>query len=267
MDLPQQSPLFWVTHKDRYLRQLLIQDIQHQTGRDLIVYFTDCDRSQAGIDQTDDTFLTELLEGTSRTQIDLLLETNGGGTDATEKICSLLRQKAPDLRVIVPRRAKSNGTVIALCGTDILLSSTSELGPIDPSMNQVPVEFVINAPPGSVNVIELQIAKTFLAQTKKLAKQLLCTGMMKALNPMDVDTVVDKLASRGLYHSHGSVIDVNEAINLGLSVKNIDSKDPLWQRIWLLRTMYSYDCGRNGYSKIFEGHRVSSSVTKAATTP
>jgi len=263
-DLPQQSPLFWVTHKDRYLRQLLIQDIQQQTGRDLIVYFTDCDRSQSGIDQTDDTFLTELLDGVSRSQVDLFLETNGGGTDGTEKICSLLRQRAPDLRVIVPRRAKSNGTVIALCGSDILLSSTSELGPIDPSMNNIPVEFVINAPAGAVNAIELQIAKTFLAQTRKLAKYLLCTGMMKTLKPADVEAVVDKLASRSQYHSHGSVIDVNEAISLGLSVKNIDSKDPLWQRIWLLRTMYSYDCGRNGYSKIFEGQRVSSAVTRVA---
>src|ERR1700675_3279130 len=97
MDLPQQSPQFWVTHKDRYLRQLLIQDIQQQTGRELIVYFTDCDRSQAVIDSTDDTFLTELLDGISRPKVDLFLETNGGGTDATEKICSLLRQKAPDL--------------------------------------------------------------------------------------------------------------------------------------------------------------------------
>src|SRR5438552_10341540 len=96
-DIPQQSPLFWVTHKDRYLRQQLIQDIEEQTDRDLIVYFTDCDRSQAQIDSTDDTFLHELLNGVRRNKVDLLLETNGGMTDATEKICALLRLRAPDL--------------------------------------------------------------------------------------------------------------------------------------------------------------------------
>jgi ClpP class serine protease len=261
-DLPLQSPQFWVTHKDRYLRQLLIDDIQQETKRELVVYFTDCDRSQATIDSTDDTFLTELLDATTQKQIDLFLETNGGMTDATEKVCSLLRQKAPDLRVIVPRRAKSNGTVIALCGAKILMSSTSELGPIDPHVNNVPVEFVINAPPGSVNPIELQIAKTFRAQTRKLATDLLSSGMMSTKTASEVEAVVAKLASRDHYHSHGSVIDANEASSLGLSVENMSSKEPLWQKIWLLRTMYSYDCGRNGYSKIFESTRISSAVTK-----
>src|SRR5262249_60941907 len=30
--LPRQSPLFWVAEKDRYLRQLLLRDIQDATG-------------------------------------------------------------------------------------------------------------------------------------------------------------------------------------------------------------------------------------------
>lgn len=263
-DLPQQSPLFWVTHKDRYLRQLLIHDIEEQTGRNLVVYFTDCDRSQAQIDITDDTFLDELFNGIDKSRgVDLFLETNGGLTDATEKICALLRQRTNDLRVIVPRRAKSNGTVIALCGNRILMSSTSELGPIDPSFNGVPVEFVINAPAGSVNPIELQIAQTFRKQTKKLAKQLLSTGMMNGKPEPEIDEVVNKLASRDHYHSHGSVIDVTEATALGLSVLNVAVNDELWRRVWLLRTMYSYDCGKNGYSKVFEGLKVSASVTRA----
>ena len=38
-DLPSQSPLFWVEQKDRYLRQLLIRDIEDLTKRRLIVYF------------------------------------------------------------------------------------------------------------------------------------------------------------------------------------------------------------------------------------
>jgi ATP-dependent protease ClpP protease subunit len=261
-DLPSQSPLFWVTHKDRYLRQLLIQDIEAQTDRDLLVYFTDCDHSDAQIDPTDDTFLNELLEAASRPRIDLLLETNGGQTDATEKICALLRAKAPDLRVIVPRRAKSNGTVIALCGSHIVMSSTSELGPIDPSIGGVPVEFVINAPAGAVNPIEMQIALTFKAQTQKLAKQLLLTGMLAGGPPNKIDEIVGKLASRDHYHSHGSVIDVVEAKALGLAVVEVPSTDELWRRIWLLRTMYSYDANKNGHSKIFEGARISSAVTR-----
>ena len=173
--LPKQSPLYWVGNKARYLRQLLIRDIQDATDRDLIVYFTDTDRCMLQIDGGDDQHLIELLLGCTRGKVDLLLETNGGATDATEKVCSILRRLAPDLRVFVPRRAKSNGTVVALAGHTIVMSASSELGPIDPWFNNVPVEFVINAPAGTMNVIELQIAQTFKKQTMKLAGALLST--------------------------------------------------------------------------------------------
>ncbi|MFK2874491.1 hypothetical protein ISP13_13185 [Dyella lipolytica] len=259
--IPAQSPLFWVTHKDRYLRQLLIKDIQESTGRDLIVYFTDIDRTEAQIDPGDDQFFLELLNARKKEGVDLLLETHGGFTDATEKICALLRQLAPDLRVIVPRRAKSNGTVIALCAKQIVMSASSELGPIDPNLGPTPIHFLLNAPAGAIDPLTLQIAQTFQAQTTKLATVLLKSGMMSGKTPEEVDAVVKKLASRDHYHSHGSVIDASEAASLGLNVLLLDSKDELWQKLWLLRTMYAYDCNAHGYSKLFEGELVSSAVT------
>lgn len=84
---------------------------------------------------------------------------------------------------------------------------------------------------------------------------------MSGKTPEEVDAVVKKLASRDHYHSHGSVIDASEAASLGLNVLLLDSKDELWQKLWLLRTMYAYDCNAHGYSKLFEGELVSSAVT------
>jgi hypothetical protein len=264
-DLPVQSPLFWVTHKDRYLRQLLIKDIEEDTGRLLIVYFTDCDRTNAQIDPSDDVYLAELLRTCINQPVDLLLETNGGMTDATEKVCALLRQSTTDLRVIIPRRAKSNGTVIALCGSTILMGLESELGPIDPSFNNVPVDFVLNAPAGSFSVLDVQVAQTFRNQTRKLASNLLSTGMMQGIPQPDIELVLDKLATRDHYYSHGSVIDAREAIALGLNITTYLATDVLWQKIWLLRTMYQYDCGQNGYSKLFESCKISTAVTVQKT--
>jgi Serine dehydrogenase proteinase len=259
-DLPSQSPLFWVTHKDRYLRQLLISDIEADTGRTLIVYFSDCDRTSAQIDQSDDVYLAELLSSCVAQPIDLLLETNGGVTDATEKICSILRSAAPDLRVIVPRRAKSNGTVIALTGRVVLMGVESELGPIDPSINGVPVDFVLNAPVGTFNSIDLQLAQTARKQTAKLAKVLLQSGMMSNSTPAVIDALIEKIATRDHYHSHGSVIDANEVKSLGLNVEIHLQDEPFWKKGWLLRTMYQYDCGVGGYSKLFESNRVSTAI-------
>jgi ClpP class serine protease len=202
-DTPNQSPLYWVAHKDRYLRQLLIKDIEEITKRNLVVYYTDCDRTVAQIKQSDDVAFYELLNKIEGKAIDLLLETNGGLTDATEKICGLLRQATNDLRVIVPRRAKSNGTVIALCGSSILMGFQSELGPIDPSIGGVPAEFVINAPPGSFNPLDLQYADAARKQTRKLASTLLKTGMMNEYSIQEVEDTIEKLATKDHYHSHG----------------------------------------------------------------
>jgi hypothetical protein len=98
--LPAQSPLFWVQQKDRYLRQLLIKDIEAQTDRRLVVYFAN--RSlNAQMDPTDPTYFVEMLEDVKAQPVDLLLETMGGWTDSTERIVSILEHMAPDLRIVV----------------------------------------------------------------------------------------------------------------------------------------------------------------------
>ena len=82
-ELPIQSPLFWVEQKDRYLRQLLIRDVEETSGRRLLVYFANRFEN-AQIDHRDCTFATELFGDTGAEAVNLLLETSGGGTDATK---------------------------------------------------------------------------------------------------------------------------------------------------------------------------------------
>ena len=255
---PNQSPLFWVQNKDRYLRQLLIQDIQKTTGRELLVYFTDCDRSAAQIEQTDDIYLSELLRAVRGNSVDLLLETNGGFTDATEKVCSVLSSSGLDVRVVVPRRAKSNGTVITFCGSKIVMGLDSELGPIDPHLGGTPCDFIVKLT--GVDALVLLSAEAAIAQTKKLASQLLKANMLKNKEQSDIDNLVGRLASRDQYHSHGSVIDAHEAQRLGLEVELLNPTDPLWQQFWLLRTMFAHDCLMHGYSKVFESEKVCSPI-------
>lgn len=263
-DAPAQSPLFWVNNKDRYLRQLLIRDIQAETNRELIVYFTDCDRSNAEIDNSDDNYLSELLTATGTRNVDLLIETNGGQTDATEKLCSLLRNANLDLRVIVPRRAKSNGTVLAFCGKSIVMGPESELGPIDPSVFGVPADYIVKIAtvtnPAAVDPVKYHYAMSVLKQTKDLAKSLLSTGMLKGIDEADIDVLIDKLAGRDHYPSHGTVIDSSEAATIGLKIEALGSDSSLWQKLRLLRTMYAYDCQQRGHLKLFESEKITSPV-------
>jgi hypothetical protein len=261
--LPKQSPLFWVAEKDRYLRQLMIRDIQALTGRTLLVYFASMADQRAQISLGDEVYFTEMLRDAKGGPVDLLIETPGGYTDPTEKIASLLRTLAPDLRVIVPCRAKSNGTMLALVGSNILMGPASELGPVDPFIslgpnNIVPAHFLIGVQ--NVDPIFIQAAQHAITQTMKLAETLLTTGMMKGKQPSEITSVVQALASRQQYPSHGSVIDTDEALRLGLSVTKLSSTDDLWQRLWLLRCMYEHDIRRAGAIKIFEGPSISNSL-------
>jgi hypothetical protein len=77
-ELPTQSPLFWVEQKDRYLRQLLIRDIEELVGRRLVVYFANRYEDGSGIDARDSAYAAELLGDVGKEPVDLLLETTGG---------------------------------------------------------------------------------------------------------------------------------------------------------------------------------------------
>lgn len=267
-----QSPLFWVGEKDRYLRQLLIRDIEELTGRDLVVYYTDCG-TNAQIDNSDDKYLLELLSDADHEGIDLLLETNGGFTDATEKVVSILRDQVSDLRVIVPKRAKSNGTLLAMAAREIVMGASSELGPIDPlialTVDQfVPAQFIVQAAqaqPQQINLIVQQAAIYAIKQTQKLAKDLLRSGMLEGKEEDEIEQCVEELSTRDVYHSHGSVIDHKEATRLGLKVLYLDPSEPLWYWLWLLRCMYEHDARSQGVIKIFEGRKISSSIRQASS--
>jgi hypothetical protein len=255
--------LFWVGEKDRYLRQLLIRDIEELTGRRLIVYYTDCDTG-AQIDGGDDKYLLEILGEAHAGKIDLLLETNGGFTDATEKVVSIIRNQTSDIRVIVPKRAKSNGTLLALAAREIVLGACSELGPIDPLLTlkpgqAIPAQFIVQSPQ-PLDPIITQAAQFAIKQTQKLATELLKTGMLSGKSDQEIDAAVKNLSTRDVFHSHGSVIDHREAVRLGLKVAYLEPSDPLWQWLWLLRCMYEHDARRNGVVKIFEGRKLSSSI-------
>ncbi len=262
--LPSQSPLFWVSQKDRYLRQLLIRDIQLLTKRRLIVYFANR-YENAQIDGRDTALMAELCRDVAGEPADLMLETSGGMTDATEGLISLIQATIPDLRVIVANAAKSNGTLLGLAANTIVMGATSELGPIEPSINNVPCTILATPEIAAQNFPLHKFGVFALQQTKALAKRLLTDGMMKGRTPQEIEDTVTKLSSRDVFFSHGSVINHAEAKSLGLSVEYLKPDEELWQKIWLLYCMYNHDCRRDRYLKVFEGPSISTSIAAPRT--
>lgn len=63
--------------------------------------------------------------------IDVILETPCGVAEAVEDMVRLLRDKYDHIGIIVPGTAKSAGTIFSMAGDEILMGTTSALGPID----------------------------------------------------------------------------------------------------------------------------------------
>jgi ATP-dependent protease ClpP protease subunit/Zn ribbon nucleic-acid-binding protein len=101
--------------------------------RDVLVYAADLGKGDAPIMITYDDLLpfTDQLWNLSGSAIDVILETPGGYAEVAEDMVRLLRDKYDDVAFIVPGRAMSAGTIMAMSGDDILLEPGSSLGPID----------------------------------------------------------------------------------------------------------------------------------------
>ena len=255
-DLTSQSPKYWAKEKDRYLRQLLILDIEELTGRPLIVYFSQLDQE---ISHTDPDDIAEIIQAVDSKSVDLFIQTPGGSVDACEKIISVLRKKFDDYRVIVPSWAKSAGTVIALSSSEIVLGINSELGPIDPhfKVNGSPVPCQIVAADPALPQHFRTMADLSAKRMRQMAFDILDRGMMHGKDKAEIDEVINKISDSTGYMSHGAVIDYDEAKALGLSATYLEPDDQVWRRIWLLYSLYDYDSRIKSLGKIFEGNRFS----------
>ncbi|WP_164928977.1 SDH family Clp fold serine proteinase [Gloeobacter violaceus] len=219
------------------------------------MYFTNLS-TPAMISDPDAYDLSEVLGDCTADNVDLLIHTPGGVVDACEQIISVLKLRLPGgYRVVIPGMAKSAGTVVALSATQIVMGVNSELGPIDPQFGGVPAEFIANDPEAPHQV--QQIAQSAILRMRKMAKFVLETGMLHDQTPDKIDEVVVQLSSAQSYLSHGAVINAVEAEELGLNINYLGPQDRLWQKFWFLFCMYDYDCRQLGYSKIFEGARIS----------
>ena len=279
--LPTQTPVFHSLNAGRYARQEMIRQAEHVTGRRLVVYFS----SGTEIDANDIMGFGDLLHDSKDSDVDLLLQSPGGDINAAEKIVNLCRSRSRSFRVIVAESAKSAATLIALASDQILMSDTSELGPIDPQIEIVtpqgttlqrpaqsfldgleaimeqakkdgelsPVHFPLLS---TLDPALLDFCKKSILRAEQFAEKWLMYSQMKG-EPEKARATALKLADNNHWLSHGAVIDAEEAKNLGLSVAIFDHDDALWQRIWRIFCQFSMDSQRERYAKLFESSEVS----------
>lgn len=261
----------------RAKRKALIEQIEQIRESRVLCYITG-DRAPAGAQIGDDAVrpMYDLLREIGETEkLDFFLYSRGGAIDVPWRIVTALRTAAKEWSVLIPFRANSAATLLALGADEMVLGRFGELGPIDPIMN---IQRVMPVPGGpgtvmqdSVSVEDVMAYVKFVQERAGLSDQAaLSTGLSKLTERLDavalgnahrthshirdvarrmllsrnkphseqtMATIVETLAER--VYAHGHAIGLKTAKEIGLPA--VAAEPTVDQLMWDLLKEYEED--------------------------
>jgi hypothetical protein len=127
---PSPQPVPNVPPAEKPRLHALLSTLEQARGHPTIVYWTG---QQAKISEAAVVPLYDQLKAVGhQEELDLVLFTGGGDTEAPWRIVSLIREFCTRFSVLIPHRAHSAGTLLALGADEIVMTPLAVLGPIDP---------------------------------------------------------------------------------------------------------------------------------------
>lgn len=254
-------------------RLTLIKKLEQLRGSKVICYLTSL-RPNVSAQMAEDAvrvFFDHLATLPNRKveKLDIFLCSNGGSGTVPWRLVSLFREFAKSFNVLIPFRAYSAASLLALGADEIVMHPFAELGPIDPTVandfNPVEqgrrlgisvedvtayVNFIketvgithedelikaIEILAGKVHPLALGNVERFIAQSRMIARKILRTHMRRA-NDHTIDEIIENMASRLYFHGHP--INRREAKeDLRLKVTT-DGGTELEDTIWALYREY-----------------------------
>lgn len=260
-----------ITGEARDRRVEVIKKIEALIGGPIVVYFTaDSPIIQANI--SDDALLPifdHLRAMGTQKKLALFLYSRGGVTEAPWKIVTMLREFCEELHVIVPFKAHSAATMIAIGADKIHMTRKSELGPIDPSLvNVAPPKEGVAPALQQLGVEDIAAYLSFMRERAKLTDQsaiaqvtavlaqyltppvlgrvertyshirLVARNLLSlhkpALDDRQISAITEALTEKIYTHGHG--IGRHEAAEIGLDVNSLPQKDE--DLVWSLYEAY-----------------------------
>jgi len=141
-------------------RLQLIRDIERERKSRVLVYITG-DRKGLETKIATDSFpfiLNHLSQIGPVEKIDLYLYSTGGITMAGYALANIIREFCQSFNVIIPFKALSCATLIALGADEIIMTKMGQLSPIDPSVNSpLGPRVPIPGPPGASQIVPLSV--------------------------------------------------------------------------------------------------------------
>jgi membrane-bound ClpP family serine protease len=117
----------------------LVRTIEEMRGSTVITYLTTMRQNVPGVIANDQVrvFFDHLLLLRERRvdKLDIFLCSNGGDGTVPWRLIALFREFASALSVLIPYRAYSAASLLALGADEIVMHPFAELGPIDPTVS------------------------------------------------------------------------------------------------------------------------------------
>lgn len=244
-------------------RLSLIETIERERNSRLLAYFL---HDKAMIAEDAVLHLYDKLQAMGRQErLDLFFQSRGGFTEVTWKVISLLREFGDHLGVIVPYRAHSGATLIALAADEIVMGPISELSSTDPARGHYLLPKGADGKPMRVSVQDLRRCVEFvkreagegtdfipalfehihplaigaLEQSHELVRLIARKALLTHWDEVEKGEQIDKIVNtlNGRLYSHIYPLSRREAKEeLGLPV--VYPSPTLWQKIWTLYLAY-----------------------------
>ncbi len=250
-------------HQHHSSRKELYNDIGKLLGKDkffVAAFFTsfvfDVQLQNADVDMVEEVLQNVDLDGK---HLVLILNCPGGDGLAAERLINVCRSYSTDgYTVLVPKQAKSAATMICLGAKRIIMSQTSELGPIDPQIfagsKWYAAHEIIEAykelidkavsSKGRIDPFLQQLQRMDATQirwiksaqelSENIAIKTLSTGVMKGKTETAIRKKIKPFLDPTFTKSHGRPIYHDVATECGLDVQVEKLKGPLWEKVWEL---------------------------------
>jgi len=261
----------------------LFEQIEGDFGDIPVVAFFTSFRYPVMILDEDAVMLEGILRKTDLTKgLILLLNSPGGSGLAAERIIKICRchSGTKAYSVIVAGKAKSAATMVCLGANKIVMSETSELGPIDPQVvyrgeegeERFSVYNILKSykdlfdravkTTGKIEPFlqqlsiydarEIEEMKKELELSSDIAVKALKTGIFNKLGSKEIEKKIRLFLVPEKVKNHGRPISHAEAAEAGLNIELVDSQTEKWDRIYELYIRLDRFVSSNNTSKCIE---------------
>jgi len=231
----------------------LLSKVANRRDRNLLVMFYPESTSASMLPPDTSAVRFTLAEANPQKGLDMFIHSSGGDIHTAYKLAKLCQKRFKDIKALIPEYAKSAATLLAIGCYELEMSPIAELGPLDPVISfedgsQYPAFAIRDSP----RVLEKEIEECKDDEVRKLKAEYILGPIAAKIDPYvlsemsDMPTlaiaygkklltgigygeeIAERILKRLTYErghpSHGYVIDVDEAKEIGLKAKEMDKE-------------------------------------------